>query len=144
MKIFIFFKPKYKKNNVVKFYSQIFANLASCVSRMRIKIQLTHNFMYYTNIIYDDDDGLKEKRRERGKNIYYYIEWKWKRTIIPRELFSCLAGSECIFQLLSTVCCVFMMMMCLHTTLLQYVYFFLQKIHWSWYKYTKYTEAAHT
>jgi dTDP-4-dehydrorhamnose reductase len=33
---------------------------------MRLKIQLTHKFMYYTNIIYDDD-GWKYCRRMKTK-----------------------------------------------------------------------------
>lgn len=60
-----------KIKNVVKFYSLIFANSVSCVSRMRLKIQLTHKFMYYTNIIYicDYDDGLEREESENKNNI---------------------------------------------------------------------------
>lgn len=39
---------------------------ADVVSFMSLKIQLTHKFMYYTNIIYDDD-GWNYCRRMKMK-----------------------------------------------------------------------------
>lgn len=45
---------------------QRFFSFSEAVSFVSLKIQLTHKFMYYTNIIYDDD-GWKYCRRMKMK-----------------------------------------------------------------------------